>query len=487
MEKCTYILSPPRLTLLKRDKSYYKSSTSISKTNIFSSSEKLDCTKNLKGSYSKLKRKSGMLKYRLKKNDQHKDNNHYTSKRVNKRAKNTPFTKYSSKDYFASRNLKSAIFEMKKNSLDTKASRTSLMDFSNPPAYLMPTDKKVKKVSCTIKGTAVSYTTKMPPPKEKEEVFNNGYTKEIAKIKEKLRESSKNRKKLHRMTNSTRFIKFDLQNNSRTDLELKSSLCTNSTANRDVISSTPKDDQTKLIRSITSPKRPADLSDTKFLSTNGDNTDASEKLEKEDLAQKLNEATTEIAKLKLDLQKERNLREMQICKLCSLQKSPKNGSTSISEYINKRLEKYKNEYEDDLLFQKFEKIAAEDANLASNKGSTANCSSMNNRSIKAISNDSISASSEVSSNKRLLTEVYPEEENSPKKFGFTNSKLMRKTFKQTSSTLDPEALKAMDKHQLVQMVMKLSKNKVPMVDCYQKLRECLQPLKLIISKSAYYP
>lgn len=60
------------------------------------------------------------------------------------------------------------------------------MDNSNHPTYLMPTEGKVKKVSCTIKGTSVSYTTKMLPPKETGEAVNNGYTQEITKVKEKL-------------------------------------------------------------------------------------------------------------------------------------------------------------------------------------------------------------------------------------------------------------------------------------------------------------
>lgn len=60
------------------------------------------------------------------------------------------------------------------------------MDASNPPAYSIPVEDKVKKVSWTIRGTAVSYATKMPPPKEKEETTKSSYTKEIKNIKEKM-------------------------------------------------------------------------------------------------------------------------------------------------------------------------------------------------------------------------------------------------------------------------------------------------------------
>ena len=134
--------------------------------------------------------------------------------------------------------------------------------------------------------------------------------------------------------------------------------------------------------------------------------------ESEEIQFKLQEAQNEIIRLNLQLVKERNLQGMQICKLCSMTKIPESNFSPIGEYINKQLEKYKKEYEDDLLFQELEqKAEAEVKKEAKNNPSSTNYSSIKEISQNINSNGSITVSSDYSFTKKMITTPYVADEN----------------------------------------------------------------------------
>ncbi|CAI2365520.1 unnamed protein product [Moneuplotes crassus] len=369
----------------RRDTSYYKTTANVSKATILNPNEKIQSMKNIKRSYGKLKSSRGLLKYRLHKNNQHKEHSHYTSKRESKRAKNTPCSKYSSRDYLASRTLKTTIFKMKKNSFESTISGHNLMDATRTPVYSIPVDLSTTKGSGPVKGAAVGYATELKSSTERLYKKSDEKTKQVSKIREKIKESARSRKRMARVVNSTRFIKFDLRSTSHSNNKRSVSKGSVRDDRSYFMTNTPEHKGTKFRECITSPQRPPNFSDSKFLSPDDLNGgEYSDNLEKEELALKLAEANTEIARLKLELEKERNLREMQVCKLCSLQKVPESGRNSIAEYINNKLQKYKKEYEDDLLFQKLENDIAEGTSGTSNKSSTAHCSSAGTNQSKLL-------------------------------------------------------------------------------------------------------
>lgn len=115
------------------------------------------------------------------------------------------------------------------------------------------------------------------------------------------------------------------------------------------------------------------------------------------LSAKLHEAKNEISRLKLELQKERHLRDMQICKVCENKNASDNGDEQIGNYINKQLDKIKKEYEDDLLFQKFEQEAIYQASNEVKGNETNYTSSASSNKISANANN-VSISMNVSSN-----------------------------------------------------------------------------------------
>lgn len=121
--------------------------------------------------------------------------------------------------------------------------------------------------------------------------------------------------------------------------------------------------------------------------------------ENRDLNQQLLQAKSDIHRLKLELQKERNMRDMQICKVCAI-KNKSNDSASIGEYINRQITKIKEEYEGDLLFQKLEQEADMLSKLDEKKvspGGSTNCSTV--KSPPQMVNGSMTLSSNTSSNK----------------------------------------------------------------------------------------
>lgn len=84
------------------------------------------------------------------------------------------------------------------------------------------------------------------------------------------------------------------------------------------------------------------------------------------LKKQLEFANAEIEKLKTELNKERNTKILNICKLCKEKGSKSFKFDNFDEYINKQISRIKKEYEDDLLFQKLELEAAYEANKNAN-------------------------------------------------------------------------------------------------------------------------
>lgn len=119
--------------------------------------------------------------------------------------------------------------------------------------------------------------------------------------------------------------------------------------------------------------------------------------EDRNLTAMLQEAKNEISRLKLELQKERHLRDMQICKVCENKNTSGNGAESVGNYINKQLDKIKKEYEDDLLFQKLEQEAMNQASDEIKGNETNYTSSASSNKLSANLNN-VNVSMNVSSN-----------------------------------------------------------------------------------------
>lgn len=123
------------------------------------------------------------------------------------------------------------------------------------------------------------------------------------------------------------------------------------------------------------------------------------------LKRKLAEAQTQILELHKQLEQERNLKTVQIWKLWSQKKADDQNQSKIGDIINEQIEKIKQEYEDDLLFQQLEqeaKIVAIREEQKKNEGGWAtNCSTAKVSSQLVNSNNSLTVSSNTSSTKRF--------------------------------------------------------------------------------------
>lgn len=135
-------------------------------------------------------------------------------------------------------------------------------------------------------------------------------------------------------------------------------------------------------------------------------------VETKDMAQQLLQAKSEIHKLRLELQKERNMREMQICKLCCSKAIVGIDGEFVGEYLSKQIQKIKDEYESDLLFQKLEHEAEIEAANGPKKGSPAgstNCSTIKAPSLMFAGNVSINMSNYSSTKHLISLPAVPEE------------------------------------------------------------------------------
>ncbi|CAI2369252.1 unnamed protein product [Moneuplotes crassus] len=311
MEEQKYTLGPLKMkvTQAKRTKNY-KRCDNISSINLLLCSENRKSVANLKQASSIKKsgeRKSS--KYSQIKKSKRRSYSHSSSRTVSITSRSTYQTRNCYKVLEGSKTiLANKYYKLSGNHLKPKKSRPGICALSKTSTMPVAVDLSNSEETSLSKRTSQAHEAP---------ISISNTVKEINEIKR-----NKMKKIINKMKGACRKQKCVKNNYTR-----------NNAPGLDRKWSSPSKIPLKSNLEISHKKKP--LVDTLDQTIGQD-------LQKHELLQKLEKARREIEQIKLEFQKERNLREMHICKLCATSKMPDAKNCSIGAYIHKNLQEIKN-------------------------------------------------------------------------------------------------------------------------------------------------